>query len=92
MRVAADALGVTEAAPGIFDLVHRLGGPTSLQQLGMPEDGLDRAAHLATEQQYPNPRPIEYGPIRELLERAYRGERPSGLTAAGPRAGPGPSD
>jgi hypothetical protein len=26
--------------------------------------------------QYPNPRPIEYGPIRELLQHAYDGTRP----------------
>ena len=43
----------------------------------MPADGLDRAAQLATENQYPNPRPIEYAPLRALLERAYWGRRPT---------------
>jgi maleylacetate reductase len=76
MRLAADALGADDAAQGIYDLIVSLGAPTSLKQIGMPADGLDRAAQLATQNQYPNPRPIEYGPIRELLENAYRGIRP----------------
>ena len=76
MRLAAGALGAPDAAQGIFDLIVRIGAPTSLKQIGMPAEGLDRAAALATENQYPNPRPIEYGPIRELLQNAYDGRRP----------------
>jgi alcohol dehydrogenase class IV len=76
MQAAANALGAADAAQGIYDLIVAIGAPTSLQQIGMPQDGLDRAAKLATENQYPNPRPIEYGPIRELLEHAYWGHRP----------------
>jgi alcohol dehydrogenase class IV len=76
MKIAADALGASDAAQGIYDLIVTIGAPTSLKQIGMPADGLDRAAKLATENQYPNPRPIEYGPIRELLENAYNGRRP----------------
>jgi alcohol dehydrogenase class IV len=76
MRLAAGALGANDAAQGIYDLIVALGAPTSLQQIGMPADGLDRAADLATQNQYPNPRPIERGPIRELLEHAYQGRRP----------------
>jgi alcohol dehydrogenase class IV len=76
MRLAAGALVADDAAQGIFDLIVKIGAPTSLKQIGMPADGLDRAAQLATQNQYPNPRPIEYGPIRELLENAYHGRRP----------------
>ena len=76
MRLAADALGTKDAAQGIFDLIVKIGAPTSLKQIGMPADGLDRVAELATQNQYPNPRPIEYGPIRELLQNAYEGKRP----------------
>jgi maleylacetate reductase len=42
----------------------------------MPEDGLDRAADLAVQNQYPNPRPLERAAIRELLQRAFDGTRP----------------
>jgi alcohol dehydrogenase class IV len=76
MQVAAEALGAKDAAQGIFDLIVKIGAPTSLQQIGMPADGIERAVELATQNQYPNPRPIEPGPIRELLERAYKGVRP----------------
>jgi maleylacetate reductase len=76
MRVAADALGVSDAAQGIFDLIASIGAPRALKDIGMPADGLERAAELATQNQYPNPRPIEIGPIRELLRNAYEGRRP----------------
>jgi alcohol dehydrogenase class IV len=76
MQTVAEALGAADAPGGIFDLIVTIGAPTTLRDIGMPKDGLERAARLATENQYPNPRPIEYGPMRELLEHAYRGERP----------------
>ena len=74
-RIAA-AMGVGDAARGLYDLIGRLGGPRSLREIGMPEDGVERAAALAVESPYWNPRPIEREPIRALLERAYRGVRP----------------
>ena len=77
MRIAAQALGANDAAQGIFDLITRIGAPTALKDIGMPEEGLDRAATLAIENQYPNPRPVEYGPVRELLANAYYGRRPA---------------
>lgn len=76
MRRAAEALGTSDAAQGIYDLIGKIGAPRSLKAIGMPADGLERAAQLATQNQYPNPRPIEIGPIRELLQNAYEGRRP----------------
>jgi alcohol dehydrogenase class IV len=76
MRVVADALGAGDAAQGLFDLAAGLGAPIALKDIGMPADGLDRAARLATEQPYANPRPIEYSGVRELIEHAYQGTRP----------------
>ena len=55
---------------------ERLGAPLSLREIGMPADGLDRAARLATENPYFNPQPIDYPAIRTLLEHAYHGCRP----------------
>src|SRR6266581_3644937 len=49
MRIAAHALGVKDAAQGVYDLAVRLGAPTALKDIGMPREGLDRAAKLATE-------------------------------------------
>jgi alcohol dehydrogenase class IV len=76
MRLVAGALGAGDAAQGLFDLAVRLGAPIALKDIGMPADGLDRAARLATENPYDNPRPIEYAGVRQLLEDAYQGTRP----------------
>jgi alcohol dehydrogenase class IV len=77
MRLAAEALGVADAPGGIFDLAARIGAPTALKDIGMPHDGLDRAAKLATENPYFNPRPVDYAGVRQLLEDAYEGKRPT---------------
>ena len=66
----------SSAAAGIFDLARDHGAPTALRDLGMPAAGLDRAAHLAVENRYPNPRPLERAALRELLQRAWEGTRP----------------
>ena len=46
------------------------------KDIGMPADGLDRAAPLVIADPYYNPRPVEYAGIRGLLEKAYHGIRP----------------
>jgi alcohol dehydrogenase class IV len=61
----------------VYDLAVAIGAKTSLASLGMPAEGLDRAADLAVQNQYPNPRPLDRAAIRDLLENAYRGTRPS---------------
>jgi maleylacetate reductase len=76
MRTAAAALGTSDAAGGLFDLAVRIGAPTSLKAIGMPEDGLDRAATLATTNPYYNPRPVDYAGVRTLLDNAFHGRRP----------------
>ena len=76
MRVIAGALGVADAAQGLYDLAKKLGAPLSLKELGMPEDGIERAAKLATENPYYNPRPVEYAGVKRLLEDAWNGRRP----------------
>jgi len=76
MRRIARALGTDSAAAGLFDLAQRLGVPVALKDIGMPADGLDRAADLAVQTPYPNPRPLERAAIRELLQHAFDGVRP----------------
>ena len=76
MQRIARALGSASAAAGVFDLARRHDAPTALKDIGMPADGLDRAADLAVQNQYPNPRPLERAAIRELLQRAFEGTRP----------------
>ena len=76
MHAIARALGATSAPAGVFDLAARHGAATSLRALGLGEADLDRAAELAMQAQYPNPRPLERAPLRELLQRAWEGVRP----------------
>ncbi len=77
MRIIAAGLGAKDAAQGLYDLAKSIGAPLALKDIGMPEDGLDRAAQLATENPYYNPRPVEYEAVRKLLEDAYHGRRPA---------------
>jgi maleylacetate reductase len=73
MRTIAEALGAKNAAQAIYDLELRIGAPTSLKEIGMRADQLDRAAKIVVEHAYYNPRPVEYEGIRQLLENAYQG-------------------
>jgi alcohol dehydrogenase class IV len=76
MKRLARALGTDDPVRGLFDLAHALGAPASLKQLGMPQYGLDRATDLALANPYWNPRPLERGAIRSLLDNAWSGRLP----------------
>ena len=77
MARIARALGSKTAAGGLYDLAKALGAPLTLKELGMPEDGLDKAADSAAANPYANPIPIERDAIRSLLANAYSGQRPA---------------
>jgi maleylacetate reductase len=66
-----------DAPAGLYALARRHGAPVSLKAIGMPLDGLDRAADLAVQNQYPNPRPLERAALRALLQRAFEGAAPA---------------
>lgn len=76
MARLATALGSTDAMAGLVALYQSLDLPRSLREIGMPADGLDRAADLVTAAPYPNPRPLERAAVRALLQRAYDGADP----------------
>ncbi|MDQ3260878.1 MAG: maleylacetate reductase, partial [Pseudomonadota bacterium] len=59
------------------ELIKSMGAPVALKDIGMQESDLDKAAEIATKNPYYNPRPIELGPIRKLLDDAFFGRRPS---------------
>ncbi len=61
---------------GLWDLAKRIGAPLALADIGMPGDGIDRAAGLATANPYWNPRSFDRDDIRALIEQAYAGARP----------------
>jgi maleylacetate reductase len=72
----ARALGATSAARALYDLASAMGAPTSLAALGLRESDLDRAADLAVQNPYYNPRPITRDAICALLRDAFEGRRP----------------
>jgi maleylacetate reductase len=81
MAHVAAALSVPDAPLGIWELERSLGAPLTLKEIGMKEEDLDRAARLVTERPYYNPRPIEFGAIRALLDDAFHGRKPGEATA-----------
>lgn len=72
----ADGGDPLSAARALHVLAAKLGAPTALRAIGMPADGLDRAADLAVQTPYPNPRALERSPLRALLQRAFDGAPP----------------
>jgi len=66
-------------APGmaIYNFAAAMQAPQALRDIGMKESDLDRAADLATQNPYWNPRPIEKVAVRQLLQAAWAGEPPA---------------
>ena len=79
MARIAGAVGVE--APGVpgamFDLAAAIGAPTSLEAIGMPADGLEEAARRVVTEAAANVRPPEEDGIRQMLDNAFFGLRPS---------------
>ncbi|WP_075290461.1 maleylacetate reductase [Pararhizobium arenae] len=61
---------------GLWDFAKAIGAPLSLKDFGLSEADLDRAASIAVENPYWNPRPIDKASIRALLQDAWEGRRP----------------
>lgn len=77
MARIARALGADDAPRGLYDLEAKLGLEMRLCGIGMPREGLERAAQIATESPYPNPRAVDYAAVLSLLNDAYEGRRPA---------------
>ena len=77
MRRISGAIGASDPAAGLYDLEKRLNLPLKLADIGMQESDLERAAKIAADAPYPNPRKVEYEPVLRLLRDAYEGRRPA---------------
>ena len=69
-----EARGLT-VPQAIYDLARDHGAPVALKDLGLSEPDLLKALDIALQNQYPNPRPLEKAPLRELLYNAWQGVR-----------------
>jgi maleylacetate reductase len=72
----ADIFGASVGG-GLWDFARQIGSPLALKGLGLSVADLDRAAEIATENPYWNPRPIDRKSIRALLQDAWEGKRPA---------------
>ena len=63
-----------DATKGLNVLLESLEVKRGLKEFGMKEEDIDKAAEIAVSNPYWNPRPVEEGPIRELIRRAWAGE------------------
>jgi maleylacetate reductase len=72
----SQAMSGGEPSRVLYELARQLGAPIALRDIGMPEDGLARAADLAVQHPYWNPRPVERDAITAMLRRAWAGEPP----------------
>jgi maleylacetate reductase len=76
MARVARALDSPDPPQALYELAGRLGAKPSLRELGMPQDGIERAVEQTMANPYPNPRPLDVFAIRELIIRAWEGEPP----------------
>ncbi|KAJ4983011.1 Maleylacetate reductase 1 [Stagonosporopsis vannaccii] len=76
-RDLAEALQCSDGDPvkGLNDLLNGLGVCRALREYGLQEGDVDRAASIALQNAYSNPRTIEEARIRELVRRAWAGEQ-----------------
>lgn len=70
----ADLFG--SVGPRLWSFAKGLGAPLALRDLGLNEADLDRAAAIAVQQPYANPRPFGQADIRALLQAAWDGMCP----------------
>ena len=74
LKAAEHGVSVPQA---VYDLAHQHGAPVALRDLGLTEAQLNQALDIALQNQYPNPRPLQREPLRELLFNAWQGVRPA---------------
>jgi maleylacetate reductase len=82
MERVAGALGEwgkNGAATGLYDLTESIKAPTTLKDIGMKGENLDRAVGLvlaAVPEDNPRPMDEDEAGVRNILENAYAGRRP----------------
>ena len=73
----AKALGTEGAATGLYDLIEEIGAKTALKDIGMKEEYIGEVVPQILEAApEDNPRPVDEGGVRDILEGAYEGSRP----------------
>jgi alcohol dehydrogenase class IV len=76
MRRIERALGVNDAARGLYDLNVRLGLPTGFKDLGLQESDVDKAVEVVSAVKITHPRPVSTADLRNVIGQAYAGAPP----------------
>lgn len=77
LKPVADLFG-GDLGGGLHDFASQIGAPLTLRDLGLRQGDINRAADMAVERPYANPRPVTRDGIHALLTRAFQGARATG--------------
>lgn len=77
MDVLKRAMNTDKPAEKLFDIAKQSAVPTSLKELGMPQDGIDKVINQVMDNPYYNPRPLKADALKVLLQNAWHGKRPN---------------
>lgn len=72
----SQTFGGTHAGAGLYAFARDMKAPLALKEFGLTEADLGKAADLAAQNPYWNPRPVERDQILALLKRAWAGDPP----------------
>ena len=70
------ALGVEDAARGLYDLNVRLGLPTGLKDLGLLEKDLGKAVEVVSAVNIAHPKPVTKADLENVIGQAFAGAPP----------------
>lgn len=76
MARIARVLGTADGPKGIYDLTQVAATKRSLKDMGLSEADLDKAADIALQNPYYNPRPVTWEGVRDMLQLAFEGRAP----------------
>jgi len=76
MRRIERALGVDDAARGLYDLNVRLCLPTGLKDLGFKESDIGKAVEVVSGAKINHPRQVSTADLRNVIEQLYGGAPP----------------
>jgi alcohol dehydrogenase class IV len=76
MARIARALGVKDAARGLYDLNVRLGLPTGLKDLGLKESDIAKAVDVVAAVKITHPRPVTKSDLLDVISQAFAGALP----------------
>ncbi len=77
LAIMKRAVGSDDVAGTLYDIAKEGGAPMSLAELGMGEEAISRAADIAMQKPYPNPRKLERDAIEATIRAAWEGARPT---------------